>query len=62
MKRGEVWTVTAGSGYGGKPRPAVIIQDDRFDATDSVTICLLTSEPTVPAPSTNARERPSWAR
>ncbi len=45
MKRGEVWTVS-GSGYAGKPRPAVIIQDDRFDATASVTICVFTSDPT----------------
>ncbi|MCR4376916.1 MAG: type II toxin-antitoxin system PemK/MazF family toxin [Rhodospirillales bacterium] len=45
MKRGEVWTVSA-SGYAGKPRPAVIIQDDRFDATASVTICVFTSDET----------------
>ena len=37
MKRGEIWTVS-GAGYAGKPRPAVIVQDDRFDATASVTI------------------------
>ena len=35
MKRGEVWTVAGGAAYAGKPRPAVIIQDDRFDANDS---------------------------
>ena len=35
-----------GSGYAGKPRPVVIIQDDRFDATDSVTICAFTGDPT----------------
>jgi mRNA interferase MazF len=46
MKRGEVWTVAAGGGYAGKPRPAVIVQDDRFDATDSVTICAFTTDPT----------------
>lgn len=45
MKRGEIWTVAA-SGYAGKPRPAVIIQDDRFDATASLTICAFTSDPT----------------
>ncbi len=45
MKRGEVWTVAAGTGYVGKPRPAVIVQDDRFDATDSVTVCAFTSDP-----------------
>lgn len=46
MKRGEVWTASAGSGYVGKPRPVVIIQDDRFDATDSVTVCAFTTDPT----------------
>lgn len=45
MKRGEVWTVSA-SGHAGKPRPAVVIQDDLFEATASVTICALTSDPT----------------
>jgi mRNA interferase MazF len=45
MKRGEVWTVS-GAGYAGKPRPAVIVQDDRFDATASVTICVFTSDKT----------------
>lgn len=46
MRRGEIWTASAGSGYVGKPRPVVIIQDDRFDATDSVTLCAFTSDPT----------------
>ena len=43
MKRGEVWTVAGGPDYAGKPRPAVILQDDAFDATRSVTICPLTT-------------------
>ncbi|PIW25915.1 MAG: growth inhibitor PemK [Rhodospirillales bacterium CG15_BIG_FIL_POST_REV_8_21_14_020_66_15] len=45
MRRGEVWTAS-GSGYAGKPRPAVIVQDDRFDATASVTICVFTTDAT----------------
>jgi mRNA interferase MazF len=45
MKRGEVWTVS-GLGYAGKPRPAVIVQDDRFDATASVTVCVFTTDDT----------------
>jgi mRNA interferase MazF len=49
MKRGEIWTIAGGSDYAGKPRPAVIIQDDAFDATASITVCALTSDPT-PAP------------
>ncbi len=43
MKGGEVWTI-AGEGYAGKPRPAVIVQDDRFDATASITICAFTTD------------------
>lgn len=46
MKRGEVWTASAGGDYTGKPRPVVIVQDDRFDATASITICGLTSHST----------------
>ncbi|MEQ1887672.1 MAG: type II toxin-antitoxin system PemK/MazF family toxin [Alphaproteobacteria bacterium] len=45
MKRGEVWTVSGGA-YAGKPRPAVILQDDRFDATASVTLCVFTTDET----------------
>ena len=45
MKRGEVWTVSAG-GYAGKARPAVILQDDCFDGTASVTICVFTTDET----------------
>jgi mRNA interferase MazF len=43
VKRGDIWTVSGGSGYSGKPRPCVIIQDDRFD-TDSVTTCAFTTD------------------
>jgi mRNA interferase MazF len=44
LRRGEIWTVAGGSGYAGKPRPAVIVQDDRFSGTHSVTLCALTSD------------------
>ncbi len=46
MKRGDIWTAAAGRGYVGKPRPVVIIQDDLFDATASVTVCALTADQT----------------
>ncbi len=46
MKRGEVWTVAGGAGYAGKPRPAVIVQDNDFDATRSIMICAFTTDPT----------------
>lgn len=46
MRRGEVWTVAGGPDYAGKPRPAVILQDDRFEGTSSVTITACTTDPT----------------
>src|SRR5437764_15075481 len=46
MRRGEIWTVAGGRDYAGKPRPAVILQDDRFDATASITICAFTTDTT----------------
>ena len=46
MRRGEIWTAAGGKDYAGKQRPVVIIQDDRFSATGSVTICMLTTNPT----------------
>jgi len=45
-KRGEIWTAAGGKDYAGKPRPVVILQDDRFDRTDSITICAFTTDPT----------------
>jgi mRNA interferase MazF len=45
MKRGEVWTAAGGADYAGKPRPVVIIQDERFE-TQSITICSFTSDET----------------
>lgn len=46
MRRGEIWTVAGGKDYAGKPRPAVIVQDDAFDATDSITVCAFTTDAT----------------
>ncbi len=37
--------MAGGGDYASKPRPAVILQDDHFD-TDSVTVCLFTSDAT----------------
>lgn len=46
MKRGDICTVAGGKDYAGKPRPVVVIQDDSFDATDSITICAFTTDET----------------
>ena len=46
MKRGELWVAAGGGDYTGKPRPVVIVQDNRFEHSNSVTVCALTSDPT----------------
>jgi len=46
LKRGEIWTIAGGKDYAGKPRPVVILQDDSFDATGSITICAFTTDQT----------------
>lgn len=51
MRRGDVHIAAARGVYTGKPRPVVIVQDDRFGATASVTVCPLTTNP-VEAPLT----------
>jgi mRNA interferase MazF len=43
VKRGDIWTVAGAPDDAGKPRPAVILQDDAFDATASITICPFTT-------------------
>ncbi len=58
MKRGEIWTVAGGKDYAGKPRPVVIVQDDSFDATDSITICAFTTDETE-APLFRLRVQPN---
>ena len=44
MKRGEIWTATGAPGYGGKARPALIVQSDALADTDSVITCGFTTQ------------------
>lgn len=44
MMRGEIWTVSGGPGFAGKPRPALIVLSDLALDTPSVLICGFTSE------------------
>ena len=46
MRRGDIWTVAGGKDYVGKARPVVILQDDSFDGTESITICAFTTDDT----------------
>lgn len=55
MQRGDIRTVSGGPDHEGKPRPVVIIQDDRFDAIAALTISAVTSDPT----ATNGLHAPS---
>ena len=43
MKRGDLVTIAISGDYG-KPRPALIVQADAFDAHPSVTVLPLTTE------------------
>jgi|SRR5579859_3581576 len=38
--------MAGGTDYAGKPRPVVIIQDDSFERTASITVCSLTTNET----------------
>lgn len=58
MRRGDICVAAARGSYTGKPRPVVIVQDDRFDATGSVTVCPLTTNP-VQAPLTRIAVEPT---
>lgn len=60
MKRGDVYAAAVHGPYAGKPSPVVVLQDDRFDATTSVTICPLTSI-TVDAPLVRLAIEPTEA-
>jgi mRNA interferase MazF len=45
LKRGEIWTAAGGPGYAGKPRPFVVVQDERLGIITSVTVCGFTADP-----------------
>lgn len=43
-------TVALGGGFGGKPRPAVIVQSDAFETVDTIVVALFTSDLSDAAP------------
>jgi mRNA interferase MazF len=68
VTRGEIFTAAARGTYTGKPHPVVVLQDDRFDATGSITVCPFTTNP-VEAPllrlpiepsGENGLDQPCW--
>jgi mRNA interferase MazF len=60
VRRGEIYIAAARGANTGKPRRVVIVQDDRFDATASITVCPLTTNP-VEAPLTRIALVPTTA-
>jgi mRNA interferase MazF len=66
VRRGDIVTVAMNGDYG-KPRPAIVIQSDWLDETDSVLVCLMTTtlrqaplyRLTVPASSSTGLRQPS---
>lgn len=65
MKRGDVVVAATGSGFGGKPRPALVVQADQFAAMSTLVLAPFTSElvgshirPRLePTPSNGLRQR-----
>jgi len=57
VKRGDIVTIALPGDFG-KPRPALVIQSDRFDQTGTVTVLLL-SGTLVDAPLIRATIEPS---
>ena len=65
MKRGDIVTVAAGSGFAGKPRPALVVQDDAYLGISTVVLALITSDdragalsvsvPVLPTPANGLR-------
>ena len=49
MRRGDLVTHAGPGDYSKKPRPALVVQSDRLLASDSVLLCLLTSDEDEPA-------------
>ena len=69
MIRGDLVLAATGGGFGGKPRPSVIIQADAYAEMETLVICLLTSDevenaPTlriaIPPDEQNNLTKPSW--
>lgn len=46
VRRGDIWIVSGGGDDAGTPCPVVCVQDGSFDATESITICAFTTDPT----------------
>jgi mRNA interferase MazF len=45
LKRGEIWTAAGPADYAGKPRPVVVVQHEKFESLDSLTVCGFTRDP-----------------
>ncbi|MGH7919216.1 MAG: type II toxin-antitoxin system PemK/MazF family toxin [Candidatus Dormibacteraceae bacterium] len=58
MRRGQIFVAAARGAYTGKPGPVIVVQEDRFDSTTSVTVCPLTTNP-VEAPLARTLVEPS---
>jgi mRNA interferase MazF len=42
----QIWTVAGGKDNRGESRPALILKEDRFDMTGSITVCAFPTDPT----------------
>lgn len=58
LKRGDIFTAATGSGFGGKPRPVLIVQADDYCASPRIIVALIES-PVPNPPSTRLSIAPS---
>jgi mRNA interferase MazF len=45
LKRGDIRIASGAADYAGRPRPFVIVHDDRLGITGSATVCGFTTDP-----------------
>ena len=43
VRRGEIYTAATGSGFGGKPRPVVVVQADEYVPSAHIVVALIGS-------------------
>lgn len=44
MRRGDIVTVALPGAYGGRPRPALVVQSDALEGSEAVIVCPITSD------------------
>ena len=59
MRRGDIVTAATGSGFGSKPRPALVIQDEDYSNISTILLALISSDEKAGRVSINVAVEPS---